>query len=153
MSLSLSATHSARPRLAAKRRAPRMVELYQVNTREVLPLRYVDDRGRSIKGLQRRADQFFRCHHTGTRGRMNPRLVRLLFEAGPHWPGRRVEVVSGFCHPSVAKNPHSPHMKGLACDFRVAGVKNVDLRDYLRRCFPRIAVGYISTPSLQHVPA
>jgi len=89
MSLSLSATLPARSRPAAKRRAPRVVELYQVNTREVLPLRYVDDRGRSVKGLQRRADQFFRCHHTGTRGRMNPRLVRLLFEAGRHWPGRR----------------------------------------------------------------
>jgi uncharacterized protein YcbK (DUF882 family) len=151
MSLSLSATPSARPRQTAKRRMPRVVELYQVNTREVLPLRLVDDRGRSIKGLQRRADQFFRCHHTNARGRMNPRLVRLLFEAGRHWPGRRVEVVSGFRHPTVARNPHSPHMKGLACDFRVAGVKNVELRDYLRRAFPSIGVGYYPNSSFVHL--
>jgi uncharacterized protein YcbK (DUF882 family) len=152
LSLSLSATLPARQRpTTAKRRPPRVVELYQVNTREVLPLRFADDRGRSIKGLQRRVDQFFRCHHTGTRGRMSPRLVRLLFETGRHWPGRRVEVVSGYRHPTVAKNPHSPHMKGLACDFRVVGVKNVELRDYLRRVFPHIGVGYYPNSSFVHL--
>jgi uncharacterized protein YcbK (DUF882 family) len=152
MSFSLTATVPARSRAPAPRRKPpRMVELFQVNTREVLPLRFVDDRGRAVKGLQKRADQFFRCHHTGTRGRMNPRLLRLLFDAGRHWPGRRVEVVSGFRHPSVARNPHSPHMKGLACDFRVAGVKNVDLRDYLRRAFSHVGVGYYPNSTFVHL--
>ena len=44
----------------------------------------------------------------------------LLQEVGRHWPGQRLEVISGYRHPKVAKNPRSPHMKGLACDFRVA---------------------------------
>ena len=54
---------------------------------------------------------------------MNPRLVRLLYQTGRHWPGHRLEVVSGYRSPNVAKNPRSPHMKGLACDFRVEGVR------------------------------
>jgi len=150
--LSLTATLPARP--SARHRAPprpKQVDLYQVNTRELLRLRFVDERGRPVKGLQQRANQFFRCHHTNTRGRMNPRLIRLLFETGRHWPGRRVEVVSGYRHPTVAKNPHSPHMKGLACDFRVAGVGNVELRDYLRRAFPHIGVGYYPNSTFVHL--
>jgi uncharacterized protein YcbK (DUF882 family) len=139
---------------AAKRRAPpkpRVVDLYQVNTKETLHLRFTDDRGRPVRGLQQRANNFFRCHHTNTRGRMNPRLLHLVFETGRHWPGRRVEVVSGYRHPNVAKNPHSPHMKGLACDFRVVGVKNTELRDYLRRAFPHVGVGYYPNSSFVHL--
>ena len=130
---------------------PKVIELLQVNTKETLKLRFTDDRGRPVRDLQKRANRFFRCHHTGTVGRMNSRLLRLLFETGRHWPGQRLEVVSGYRHPTVAKNPRSPHMKGLACDFRVVGVKNTDLRDYLRRAFPKTGVGYYPNSSFVHL--
>ncbi len=64
--------------------------------------------------------------------------MRLLYQTGRHWPGHRLEVVSGYRTPTVAKNPHSPHMKGLACDFRVEGVKTTELRDYLRETFDKV---------------
>lgn len=130
---------------------PKVIELFQVNTKETLRLRLSDDRGRPIRDLPKRANKFFRCHHTNTVGRMNPRLLRLLFDTGRHWPGARLEVVSGFRHPTVAKNPRSPHMKGLACDFRVVGVKNTELRDYLRRAFPHVGVGYYPNSSFVHL--
>src|SRR5262249_48631752 len=82
---------------------------------------------------------------------MNPRLTRLLYQTGQHWPGKRIEVVSGYRNPSVAKNPHSPHMKGLACDFRVVGVKNTELRDYLRGNMKKIGVGYYPNSSFVHL--
>jgi uncharacterized protein YcbK (DUF882 family) len=138
----------------AKKKAPpkpKVIELFQVNTKETLKLGYIDQRGRPVRDLQKRANKFFRCHHTGTVGRMNPRLLKLLFETGRHWPGQRLEVVSGYRHPTVAKNPHSPHMKGLACDFRVVGVKNTDLRDYLRRAYQHIGVGYYPNSSFVHM--
>src|SRR5262245_9974597 len=96
-------------------------------------------------------DTFLRCHHTNAKFRMNPRLTRLIYEAGRHWPGHRIEVVSGYRHPSVAKNPKSPHMKGAACDFRVAGVKNTELRDYLRKAFRHVGVGYYPNSSFVHL--
>jgi uncharacterized protein YcbK (DUF882 family) len=122
-----------------------------VNTKETFKLRFADDRGRPIQGLQKRANHFFRCHHTNTTGRMNSRLLHLLFETGRHWPGQRLEVVSGYRHPTVAKNPRSPHMKGLACDFRVVGVKNTELRDYLRKAYQHIGVGYYPNSSFVHL--
>ncbi|HEY8926128.1 MAG TPA: DUF882 domain-containing protein [Polyangia bacterium] len=134
---------------SASRNGP--VELYAVNGKEVLYLRLRDDRGRPLKGVQRRFDHFLRCHHTNVQHAMNPRLVRLLYQVGRHYPGRRLEVVSGYRHPTVAKNPRSPHMQGLACDFRIAGVRNQDLRDYLRRSYEKVGVGYYPNSSFVHL--
>src|SRR5690349_8058338 len=104
LSLLAPSVHAAR---SAKRPAPPPnVVLYQINTKETMTLKP----GRPPKGFQRRFDRFLRCHHTNKTHAMNPRLSRLLYQTGRHWPGRRVEVISGYRHPTVAKNPHSPHM-------------------------------------------
>jgi uncharacterized protein YcbK (DUF882 family) len=139
----------ANPARAAKRPKPPPpnVVLFQINTKETMTLKP----GRPPKGFQRRFDRFLRCHHTNKTHAMNPRLVRLLYQTGRHWPGRRVEVISGYRHPTVAKNPHSPHMKGLACDIHVAGVTNQELRDYLRKSFQKVGVGYYPNSSFVHL--
>jgi uncharacterized protein YcbK (DUF882 family) len=131
------------------RNAP--VVLYQINRRETMALRLRDGKGRPVKGMQRRFDHFLRCHYTNVEHKMDPRLMKLLFQTGHHWPGRRLEVVSGYRHPDVAKNPHSPHMKGLACDFRVEGVRTAELRDYLRHTFDKVGVGYYPNSTFVHL--
>jgi len=42
-------------------------------------------------------------------------------------------------------------MKGLACDFRVEGVTAQDLRDYLRKNFEKVGVGYYPNSTFVHV--
>jgi uncharacterized protein YcbK (DUF882 family) len=134
-------------------KAPRWptVVLFQVNRRETLRYRVADDQGRPIRGLQKRMNRFLRCHLTNQQHAMNPRLLRLIYETGRHYPGKRIEVISGYRHPTVAKNPHSPHMKGLACDMHVDGVKNTELRDYFRRTFKNVGVGYYPNSSFVHL--
>jgi len=141
------------PRAPRAVRPPKIttVELFHVNRKETMILRLRDERGRSVRGLQKRFDRFLRCHYTNVQRPMSPRLLKLIYQAGRHWPGRRVEVVSGYRHPNVAKNPHSPHMLGLAADFRVVGVSNTDLRDYLRRAFDKVGVGYYPNSSFVHL--
>jgi uncharacterized protein YcbK (DUF882 family) len=138
---------------AARPSRPRstIVELYHVNRHETMQLRLRDEQGRSVRGVQKRFDRFLRCHHTNQQHAMNPRLVTLLYKTGRHWPGHRVEVVSGYRAPNVAKNPRSPHMKGLACDFRVVGIANTQLRDYLRRAYQKVGVGYYPNSSFVHL--
>jgi uncharacterized protein YcbK (DUF882 family) len=138
---------------AAKKKAPKNgpVVLYHVNRRETMALRLRDAHGRPVKGMQKRFDHFLRCHHTNVQHRMDPRLMRLIYSTGHHYPGRRIEVVSGYRHPSVAKNPHSPHMQGLACDFRVEGIKTAELRDYLRKTYDKVGVGYYPNSSFVHL--
>jgi uncharacterized protein YcbK (DUF882 family) len=138
------------PRLKRPPRNP-PVELYHVNRKETMQLRLRDEQGRPVRGQQKRFDRFLRCHYTNVQHPMNPRLITLLYQTGRHWQGHRVEVISGYRHPTVAKNPRSPHMKGLACDFRVVGVTNSQLRDYLRRTFDKVGVGYYPNSSFVHL--
>jgi hypothetical protein len=42
-------------------------------------------------------------------------------------------------------------MKGLACDFRVVGIANTQLRDYLRRTYQKVGVGYYPNSSFVHL--
>ncbi len=116
-----------------------------------MQLRLRDGSGRPVRGQQKRFDRFLRCHYTNVQHPMNPRLISLIYRTGRHWPGHRIEVVSGYRHPKYAKNPRSPHMKGLACDFRVAGVRNTELRDYLRHNFEKVGVGYYPNSSFVHL--
>jgi uncharacterized protein YcbK (DUF882 family) len=127
------------------------VILYHVNHRETLRLRLADERGKPVRGLQGQINRFLRCHYTNKQHAMNPRLTRLLYDIGKHYPGRRIEVVSGYRHPKFAKNPHSPHKQGLACDMRVAGVKNTELRDFFRERFKSVGVGYYPNSSFVHL--
>ena len=150
------ASKPATPKPASKKAGKKAAKnapviLYAVNRKETMSLRLRDSEGRPVKGLQRRFDRFLRCHHTNTQHPMNMRLARLIYQTGKHWPGHRIDVVSGYRNPSVAKNPHSPHMKGLACDFHVEGVENTELRDYLRRTFTKVGVGYYPNSSFVHL--
>jgi uncharacterized protein YcbK (DUF882 family) len=127
------------------------VDLFHVNHKERMQIRLRDASGRPVRGQQKRFDRFLRCHYTNIQHSMNPRLISLIYKTGRHWPGHRVEVVSGYRHPKFAKNPRSPHMKGQACDFRVVGVTNGELRDYLRRTFDKVGVGYYPNSSFVHL--
>jgi uncharacterized protein YcbK (DUF882 family) len=125
--------------------------LFHMNRRDTMTIRMRDAQGQPVKGQQQRFNRFLRCHYTNKKHAMNPRLLRLLYQTGRHWPGKRLEVVSGYRHPKVAKNPRSPHMKGQACDFRVEGVKNTELRDYLRGSMKKVGVGYYPNSSFVHL--
>jgi uncharacterized protein YcbK (DUF882 family) len=148
-----SAAKPAPAKTAKKPARPKTttVVLYHLNRHDTMALRQKDMQGRPPKGFQKRFDRFLRCHYTNKQHAMNPRLVRLLYQTGRHWPGKRIEVISGFRNPTVAKNPHSPHMKGVACDFRVAGVKNTELRDYLRGNMKKVGIGYYPNSSFVHL--
>lgn len=135
----------------AKRAPPGPVTLYTVNTKETMLLKPGDVRGKQARTTQKRLQRLLRCHYTGAQHRMHPRILSLLYQTGRHFPSHRVEVVSGFRHPKFAKNPKSPHKNGLACDFRVAGVKNADLRDYLRKSFGKVGIGYYPNSSFVHL--
>ncbi len=144
-----SGSKSAKKSKKASRYAP--VELFEVNTKETLKLRFYDDAGKPSKGWQKRFDKFMRCHQTGAVFKMDRRLAQMLYQVGRHYDGHRLEIMSGYRHPKVAKNPKSPHKQGVACDFRVVGVANAGLRDYLRKTFAHAGVGYYPNSVFVHL--
>ena len=77
-----------------------------------------------------------------------------MYETARHFAFRRVVVVAGYRAPRIAKekgNPKSPHRKGLACDFRIDGVDNGELRDFVRSAFKRVGVGFYPNSGFVHL--
>jgi hypothetical protein len=71
---------------------------------------------------------------------LHPRLLEMLARVAERWPGRAIEVVSGY-RPSGDPRAGSRHAHARALDFRVAGVSREALRDFCRT-LPLAGVGY-----------
>ena len=148
----------AEPHAAAhqpKKRAPKIVptaDLLALNTHEAFTLQPGPQGGFNRVTLRRLA-RFLRCHHTQRTHPIAERLARLLYQTANHFGWQRLEVIAGYRAPRIAKekgNPKSPHKRGLACDFRVVGVTNETLRDYVRT-FTRVGVGYYPNSGFVHL--
>lgn len=131
---------------------PPAVEMFALNTHESFKLQ-PDAKGRITPKQLHGWNRFLRCHHTGRVHQMSSRLAQLIYEVDKHFGFKRVLVVAGYRAPRVARekgNPKSPHKKGVACDFRIEGVPNTELRDY-ERTLPRVGVGYYPNSEFVHL--
>jgi uncharacterized protein YcbK (DUF882 family) len=147
------------PKVAAKRKRktpppppPPAAELFALNTHESFKLR-PDAKGRVTKLSLRGWNHFLRCHHTGRVHAMSTRLAQLIYDVDKHFDFKRILVVAGYRAPRVARekgNPKSPHKKGVACDFRIEGIANTELRDY-ERTLPKVGVGYYPNSEFVHL--
>lgn len=129
------------------------VVLYQLNTHERFRLR-PDAHGRLDAQRLRGLRHFLRCHHTGREHAIAPRLARLLYQTARHFGDHVITVIAGYRAPRVARakgNPRSHHKQGLACDFRIDGIDDTALRDYLRATFKGVGVGYYPNAHFVHL--
>ena len=78
---------------------------------------------------------------------MHSRLVRLLAQVSDTFGGRPLRIISGYRTTSFVKG--SRHKSGRAVDFRIPGVPNEVLRDYLRT-FTNVGVGYYPNSTFVH---
>jgi uncharacterized protein YcbK (DUF882 family) len=127
-------------------------ELVALNTHETFLLR-PDSHGRFTHAVLHGWNRFLRCHHTGRTHAMSTRLAQLIYEVDKHFDFKKVIVVAGYRAPRIARqkgNPKSPHKKGVACDFRIDGVPNTDLRDF-ERTLSRVGVGYYPNSEFVHL--
>ncbi len=85
---------------------------------------------------------------TGSKPRLDERLIRLLVQVSDAFGGRPIRVVSGYRTSSFYED--SRHKLSRAVDFSIPGVANATLRDYLRR-FSAVGVGYYPNSSFVHL--
>jgi uncharacterized protein YcbK (DUF882 family) len=81
--------------------------------------------------------------------KLHPRLARLLQKISNRYPGKRIEIISGQ-RKRRQKGHESFHNKGQALDFRVEGVSNYKLTQYLRK-FDKVGVGYYPNSVFIHM--
>ncbi len=125
------------------------VTVYRVRTDETLevPLEFCNGRPNTngIKQLSSLADSISRP--TGVD--LHPRVLTLLQDVADHYPGKRIEIISG--QRARKEDGHeSYHNKGQAVDFRVEGVSNRALVAFVRS-FDTVGVGYYPNSVFIHM--
>jgi LysM repeat protein len=105
-----------------------------------------DKRGKVAPGAIESISKLFGA--TGSRPRVDPRLIALLADVSEHFGGRPLRIVSGWRDHSYFED--SRHKHSQAVDFSIPGVQNTVLRDYVRR-FRNCGVGYYPNSSFVHL--
>ena len=105
-----------------------------------------DRKGKVASGAVESISKLFAA--TGSRPRVDPRLIALLADVSEHFGGRPLRVVSGWRDHSYFED--SRHKHSQAVDFSIPGVTNTVLRDYVRR-FRNCGVGFYPNSSFVHL--
>lgn len=130
------------------------VELVHLTTHAHLTLRSQKDSGGFSPKTLQSAKDVLRCHHTGRRHAIDLRLLRVLYATARHFGSDKVIVIAGYRAPRIARqkgNSKSAHKRGVACDFRLDGVRNEAVRDYLRETYATVGIGYYPNAGFVHV--
>jgi uncharacterized protein YcbK (DUF882 family) len=126
------------------------VTIYRVRTDETLELPLELCNGRiNVEGMKR-VSKLTNSVSRPTDFDLHPRLIKLMQQVANHYPGRRLEVISGQRQKKQHGN-ESYHNKGQALDFRVEGVSNWALVQYLRGTFDKVGVGYYPNSVFVHM--
>jgi uncharacterized protein YcbK (DUF882 family) len=129
----------------------RLVHVESVNTRERASFN-VGPRGFVPADQVAAVNAFFRCRRTGNEHAISPDVLVLLADISDHWPGRTIEIISGF-RAAPYGAPHSRHFSGNAIDLRVRGVRTTAVRDFVWREHEGIGVGHYAEGNFVHVDA
>jgi uncharacterized protein YcbK (DUF882 family) len=125
------------------------VSLVRVATKETVSLNISDAKGRVRKHASSELARFLKPRNSKRTKTPPRRLVQLLGQISDHFGGRTLHVVSGYRLAGGYTNHESRHVAGAAIDFRVEGVPNTVLRDYLRH-FDDVGVGFYPHSTFIH---
>ena len=107
-----------------------------------------DKRGR-VRTYARRTITHLARSKKGKVCRLNARLTRLVCLVDKKFPGHEIVIVSGY-RPHRRGRHRSMHSMGRALDFRVKGISNAVLYNYLKT-LPRVGVGYYPNSIFVHL--
>ena len=104
------------------------LHIYSINHDEELRTNFYNPDGSYSIEASRQIAHIFRCKRTGEEHEIDPRLLTILSHVTDRFPGRRIELLSGY---RFQRKTTSYHFRGSAADIRVAGVAPRVLRDFV----------------------
>lgn len=125
------------------------VELYDVNGEHGAAFDLPLD-GKLDQVTQHEVAKFFSCRRSGRVKPLHPGVVAMLAEVGQRYPGRVIEIVSGF-RGGREERKTSPHLAGRAIDLRVRGVKTAEVRDWLWATHSHVGIGFYPHHDFLHM--
>jgi len=132
-----------------KPKRPGRVEMYRVATQKSLTITLADARGRVRAGVGDQLARFLRPRDSKKTKSPQRKLLSLIAQTSDHFGGRKLHVISGYRLAKGYTKHESRHVHGAALDFRIEGVPNRVLCDYLRH-FDDVGVGYYPNSSFVH---
>jgi uncharacterized protein YcbK (DUF882 family) len=139
--------------IATARREPCLreaVEFYKVREDETLRVVLAQCNGRVWEEGRLAVSSFLDRTKNHDAPPLDARLLTLMQKVSDHWKGRRIEVVSAYRQPLNEGQAGSRHAKAKALDFRVAGIPNAVLRDFVRT-LGAVGVGYYPNSTFVHL--
>jgi uncharacterized protein YcbK (DUF882 family) len=135
---------------AMRPKTPGIIHATRLATSEDFSIKVSDRRGHQSPTALKTFEKMLRAS-SGAAHPIEPRLIALLGVVSNHFGSRKLEIVSGFRPYSPTQHTaHSNHNIGHAIDFRVSGVPNEVLRDYVRT-LKNVGVGYYPNSTFVHL--
>ena len=126
------------------------IEFYRVRTDETRKISLTFCNGKiNHKGVDELSRMSYPVNMKEMPFPLHPKLAAMLQKVANHYPGRRLEIISGQ-RLSKIKNHESYHTKGQAMDFRVQGISNIQLVKYVKT-FKNRGVGYYPNSVFIHM--
>ena len=127
----------------------RTVSLKNANTGEKITIQLITQFGTINNRSRQIVSRMLSPQNSGERTTLlHPRLLLMLQRVADQYSGRQIEIVSGY---RLATKGHSDeHDLGRAIDFRIAGVKNEKLYDFLKT-LPKCGTGYYPKSNFVHL--
>lgn len=81
---------------------------------------------------------------------LDPELIQLIQQVADQFPGRTIEVISGYRPKSKAKSRESNHNNGRALDFRISGVGRKKVYRFVKK-FDNVGAGFYPNAKFIHL--
>src|SRR5262245_2515598 len=94
--------------------------------------------------------RLFRCRQTHYERMIAKRTLAMLAATSEHFDSRTIEFASAV-RVGRGEGAESPHRAGRAVDFRIRGLNQTDIRDYLWRTFTEVGVGWYPGEQFVHI--
>jgi uncharacterized protein YcbK (DUF882 family) len=92
----------------------------------------------------------FRCRQTNRERPIARRTLAMLADLAEKYESRPIEFVSAY-RVQHGESPTSPHRDARAIDFRIRGVRQTEIRDYLWRKYTEVGIGWYPSEQFIHM--
>jgi uncharacterized protein YcbK (DUF882 family) len=92
----------------------------------------------------------FRCRQTNRERPIARRTLAMLADLAAKYESRPIEFVSAY-RVQHGESPTSPHRDARAIDFRIRGVRQTEIRDYLWRKYTEVGIGWYPSEQFIHM--
>lgn len=135
--------------VAGNTAAPVAVDLYDENEHQQGTVAIWRD-GSTDEATADELKRLFRCRRTYRERPIAARTLSILAAVSERYGGRTIEYVSAY-RASREESRTSPHRHAKAIDFRIRGVKQRDIRDWLWRTYTGVGVGWYPDGQYIHI--